>query len=176
LRPRHIAAVALVLGLTVVGFIVARVLAERDARYDSQHRLDVAAAQIRSRVGEATSLTESLRRFMSDASGIGVTNDQFARNVLRWLSPAEFPAAAWAEQVPAAERAAYERRTSQPIVGPGARREKVPRRSSYLPATLVSGFAPMNVRGADLNREPGIAAALARAIRSGGVGATSVAA
>jgi hypothetical protein len=37
--------VALVLGRTVASFIVARGLAERDARHDSQHRLDVAAAR-----------------------------------------------------------------------------------------------------------------------------------
>ena len=175
MRPRHIAAVALVLGLTLAGFIGARELAERDARHDSQHRVDVAAAQIRSRVAEAASLTSSLQRFMLDAGGIGVTSDQFARNVLRWLSPADFPAAAWAENVRAAERGAYERRTGQPIVRPGEQREKVPPRSSYLPATLVSGFPPMNLRGVDLERAPGLAAALRRAIRPGGVGATPVA-
>ena len=52
----------------------------------------------------------------------------------------------------------------------------MPPGSSYLPATLVSGFPPMDSRGIDLRREPGIAAALGRAIRPGGVGATPVAA
>ena len=176
LRPRHIGVVAVVLGLTAAGFIAARALAERDARHDSQHRIDVAAAQIRSRVEEAASLTESLSRYMVDAGGVGVTNDRFARTVLRWLSPAEFPAAAWAEQVRSAQRASYERRTGQPIVAPGARLEKVPPGSSYLPATLVSGFPPMNLRGVDLKREPGIPAALRLAIQPGGVGVTPIAA
>jgi PAS domain S-box-containing protein len=175
LRPQQIAAVVLVLGVTVAGFIGARALAHSDARHDSQHRVDVASAQIRSSVAEAASLTSSLQRYMLDAGGIGVTNDQFARTVLRWLTPAEFPAAAWVEQVRAAQRAAYERRTGLPIVRPGVRREEAPQRSSYLPATLVSGFRPMNVRGVDLNLERGIAAALAGAIRPGGVNATPVA-
>ena len=125
-RPRQIAPVALILALTVAGFIVARVLAERDARRDSEHRAEVAAAQIRGRVAQAASLTESLRRFMLDASGTGVTSDEFARNALRWLSPAGFPAAAWVEQVPDSRRAAYERRTGQPIVTPDERHRVVP--------------------------------------------------
>ena len=162
MRPRQIASVALVLALTVAGFIVARLLAERDARRDSEHRAEVAAAQIRGRIAQAASLTESLSRFMLDASGTGVTSDQFARNALRWLSPAGFPAAAWVERVPDSRRAAYERRIGQPIVTPDERRSVVPAgsRSSYLPATLVSGFPPMAVPGIDLSGEPGMAAAL----------------
>jgi PAS domain S-box-containing protein len=175
-RRRHIAAVALVLGLTVAGFIVARVDAERDARHDSEQRVAIAAAQIRSRVDVATSLTESLHRFMLDEGASGVSKGQFTRNALRWLSPADLQAAAWAEAVGAADRAEYERRIGRPIVAPDERRKAVPPGSSYLPATLVSGVPPLNSRGIDLGREPGIAAALARAIRPGGVGATPVAA
>jgi hypothetical protein len=44
---------------------------------------------------------------MSGARDIDLTNYRFARIVWRWLSPAEFPAGAWAEKVRAAERAAY---------------------------------------------------------------------
>jgi PAS domain S-box-containing protein len=176
LRPRHIAAVALVLGLTVAGFIVARVDAERDARHESERRVEIAGAQIRSRIEVATSLTESLSRFMLDEGARGVTSGQFTTNALRWLSPADLPAAAWAEEVGAADRAAYERRIGRPIVTPDERRKAVPPGSSYLPATLVSGLAPMTSRGIDLRRERGIAAALSRAIRPGGVGATPVAA
>ena len=112
LRPRQIAPVALFLAPTVAGFVVARVLAERGVRHDAEQRAEVAAAQIRGRVVQAASLTESLRRFMLDASGTGVTSDEFARNALRWLSPARSPAAAWVEQVPDSRRASYERRSS----------------------------------------------------------------
>ena len=176
MRPRHLAVVALVLGLTVAGFIVARVDAARDARHGSERRVEIAAAQIRSRVEVATSLTGSLSRFMSDEAATGVTNAQFARDALRWLNPADLPAAAWAEQVRAADRAQYERRIGRPIVAPNDRRMPVPPGSSYLPATLVSGFPPMDLRGLDLSREPGVTQALARAIRPGGVGATPIAA
>jgi PAS domain S-box-containing protein len=168
--------VALVLGLTVAGFIVARVLAERDVRHGSERRVEIAAAQIRSRVEAATSLTESLRRFLSDEGATGVTDDAFATNALRWLDPADLPGAAWVEEVRAADRASYERRIGRPIVTPDQRRRAVPPASSYLPATLISGIPPMDSRGVDLRREPGIAAALDRAINPGGVGATSVAA
>ena len=138
-----------VLALTVVAFIVARVLAERDVRRDSDRRAEVAAVQIRGRIDQAASLTESLRRFMLDASSTGVTSDQFARNALRWLGPARFSAAAWVERVPDSRRAAYERRIGQPIVTPDARYGVAPlgSRPSYLPATLVSGFPPMAVPG-----------------------------
>jgi PAS domain S-box-containing protein len=173
-RARHIPLVALILGLTVTGFLVARALTERDARRDSERRAEVAVAQIRSRIEQATSLTGSLGRYMLDAGGTGVTSDQFARTALRWLSPAKFPAAAWAEQVPAADRAEYERRTGQPIVTPDERSGRAPTSSSYLPATLVSGFTPLDLRGVDLRHEPGIASALFRASRPGGVAATPV--
>jgi PAS domain S-box-containing protein len=176
LPPRHIAAVALVLGLTVAGFVVSRELAARSARHNSERRVELAAAQVRIRLEEATSVTESLRRFMLGEGVTGVTNDEFAKNALRWLFPIDLPAAAWAEEVPADERTAYERRIGEPIVSPGERRKAAPPRSSYLPATLVSGFPPMNLRGVDLKHEPGIATALRSAIVPGGVGATSVAA
>jgi PAS domain S-box-containing protein len=168
--------VALVLGLTLAGFIVARVLAERDARHESERRVAIAGAQIESRLEAATSLTASLSRFMLDEGTTGVTNDEFTRNALRWLSPAGLPAAAWAEEVRAADRPAYERRIGRPIVAPDERRTAEPSGSSYLPASLVSGFRPLNARGVDLSREPGIIAALGRAIRPRGVGATPIAA
>jgi PAS domain S-box-containing protein len=175
LRQRQIAPIALVLGLTVAGFVIARILAERGARRDAEHRAEVAAAQIGDRVAQAVSLTESLRRFMVDAGGTGVTAAQFSRNAFGWLSPAGFPAAAWVERVPPARRKAYEQRIGQPIVSANTQRSVLPAgsRSSYLPATLVSGFPPMSDAGIDLGGEPGMAAALARATRLNGVAATA---
>ena len=177
MRRRQIAPVALVLVLAVAGFIAARLLAERDAQGDSDRRAEVAAAQIRGRLVQAASLTASLRRFMLDNSGVGVTSDQFARNGLRWLSPAGFPAAAWVERVPDSLRGSYEGRIRQRLVTPGASRTVVPRgsRSSYLPATLVSGFPPISLPGTDLSGEPGLAATLARASRLDGVAASPLA-
>jgi PAS domain S-box-containing protein len=153
------------------------VLAERDVRRDSDRRAEVAAVQIHSRIAQAASLTESLRRFMLDARSTGVTSDQFARNALRWLGPARFPAAAWVERVPGSRRAAYERRIRQAIVTADARYGVVPlgSRSSYLPATLVTGFPPMAVPGIDLSGASGLAAALRRATRLNGVVATPMA-
>jgi PAS domain S-box-containing protein len=176
-QPRYIARVALFLALTVVGSIIARVLAERDLRRDSDRRAEVAAVQIHGRIAQAASLTESLRRFMLDARSTGVTSDQFAKNALRWLGPARFSAAAWVEQVPHSRRAAYERRIGQAIVTPDARYGVVPlgSRSSYLPATLATGFPPMAVPGIDLSSAPGMAAALGRATRLDGVVATPMA-
>jgi PAS domain S-box-containing protein len=174
LRPRQIAPIALVLGLTVAGFIIARVLTEQGARRDAEHRAEVAAAQIRGRVAQAVSLTESLRRFMVDAGGTGVTGAQFARNAFWWLSPAGFPAAAWVEQVPASRRTTYEQQIGQPIVSPEAQYGAAPAgsRSSYLPATIVSGFPPMSLTGIDLSGEPGMGAALELARSLDGVAAT----
>ncbi len=175
MRQRQLAAIALVLGLTVAGFIIARALAERGARRDAEHRAEIAAAEISGRVGRAVSLTESLRRFMVEAGGTGVTSAQFSRNAFGWLSPAGFPAAAWVEKVPAARREAYEQRTGQPVVSSDAQHRVLPAgsSSSYLPATLVSGFPPMSDAGIDLGGEPGMAAALARATRLNGVVATA---
>jgi PAS domain S-box-containing protein len=176
-RPRQIAAITLVLVLTVAGFIVARVVTERAARHDSEHSAEVAAAQIRGRVAQAASLTQSLSQYMLNASGTGVTSDQFARNALRWLTPAGFPAAAWVEQVSDSRRAGYERRLGQPVVTPDERHEIVPAgaRSSYVPATLVSGFPPMAAPGTDLSGVPGMPATLAGASRLDRVAATPVA-
>ena len=175
MRARQIAPIALVLGLTVAGFIVARVMAEHGARRDAERRAEVATARISGRVTQAVSLTESLRRFMVDAGGTGVTSAQFATNALGWLSPAGLPAAAWIERVPTTRRAAYELRAGQPIVSPDTPSSAVTAgaRSSYLPATLVSGFPPMSVAGIDLSGEPGMAAAVERATRLNGVAASA---
>jgi PAS domain S-box-containing protein len=164
-RARQIAPVALVLALTVAGFLGARLLGERDARRDSQHQAEVAAAHIRGRLDQGASLAESLRRFMVSVDGAGVTSAQFVSNASRWLSPAGFPAAAWAEQVSASRRAAYERRIGHPIVSPDPRGRLVPAglRRSSLPATFVSGIPPTAARGIDFAAEPGMAAALRRA-------------
>jgi PAS domain S-box-containing protein len=176
-RRWQIAPVALVLGLTVAGFFGARLLGERDARRESEHRVEVAAAQIRGRVEQGASLAESLRRFMVGVGESGVMSQQFESDSSRWLSPAGFPAAAWVEQVPASRRAAYERRIGQPIVTRDRRGRIAPvgSRSSYLPATLVSGIPPMAVRGIDLGGEPGIARALTRASTLYDAGATPLA-
>jgi PAS domain S-box-containing protein len=173
-RPRLIAPVVLVLGLTVAGFLLARLLGERDARRESEHRAEVAAAQIRGRVEQGASLAESLRRFMVGVGGSGVTSGEFQSNASRWLSPAGFPAAAWVEAVPASRRARYERRLGRPIVNRDARGGISPAgaRSSYVPATLVSGIPPMAEPGVDLGGEPGMAAALARASTLYDAGAT----
>ncbi|MEN3311463.1 MAG: hypothetical protein V7645_792, partial [Actinomycetota bacterium] len=175
--PRQIAPVALVLAVTVAGFFGARMLGERDARRESEHRAEVAAAEIRGRVEQGASLADSLRRFMVSVAGPGATNDQFANNASRWLTPAGFPAAAWVEQVPASERAAYERRIGQPIVTQDrqGRMAPVAPQSSYLPATLVSGIPPMSVPGTDLAGEAGFAEALSRASTLYDAGATPLA-
>jgi PAS domain S-box-containing protein len=164
-RPQQILTGALVLGFTVAGFFGARLLGERDARRDSGHRAEVAAAQIRERVEEGSSLAESIRLFMASVARTGVTTEEFESNASRWLSPAGFPAAAWVEQVPASRRAAYERRIGQPIVtrDRGLRIVPVGARPSYLPATRVSGIPPMAVPGIDLGGESGVAAAVTRA-------------
>jgi PAS domain S-box-containing protein len=176
-RLRQIAPVALVLAVAIAGFVVARLLADRDELRDSERRAEVAATQIHGRVEQAASLTESLRRFMLDAGATGVTSDEFARNASRWLSPSDFPAAAWVEPVPAPDRPAYQRRIGQPIVTPDERHSVVPAgsRASYLPATLVSGFPPLALPGIDLGGEPGMGAALDRARGLGPVIATPVA-
>jgi PAS domain S-box-containing protein len=163
--PRRIASLALVLALTIAGFLAARVLGDRDAQRESEHQAEVAAAQIRVRVADAAALAASLGRYMASVAGTGVTNEEFASNASRWLSPAGFPAAGWVQEVGAADRAAYERRTGHRIVTRDPRRRIVPvgSRSSYLPATLVSGIPPMTVPGLDLGGESGMAGALLRA-------------
>jgi PAS domain S-box-containing protein len=174
MQLRQIAPVALVLALTVAGFIGARLLGERDARRDSEHRAEVAAAQIRGRVEQGASLAESLRRFMAGVAGIGVTGQEFQTNASRWLSPAGFPAAGWVQQVVATQRRAYERRIGHPIVtrDPRGRLAPVGPRPSYLPATLVSGVPPMAVPGIDLGGDAGVAGALTRASTLYDAGAT----
>jgi PAS domain S-box-containing protein len=176
-RLRQLAPVALILGLTVAGFFGARLLGRRDVRVESEHRAEVAAAQIRGRVEQGATLVDGLRRFMVGVAGRGVTSKEFAGNVSRWLTPAGFPAAAWVEQVSASERAAYESRIGNRIVTQDRQGRIAPvgPRSSYLPTTLVSGIPPMTVPGIDLSREPGTAPALARASTLYDAGATPLA-
>jgi PAS domain S-box-containing protein len=163
-RFRQIAPVVLVLGLTVAGFFGTRALAERDARRDSLHRAEIAATEIRGRIAQGAGLAESLRRFLVGAAAGGVTNEQFANVASIWLSPVGLPAAAWVEQVPASRRAAYELRLGRRIVAADRQDRLAPvgPSASYLPATLVTGVAPMTVPGIDLAGEPRVAAAIGR--------------
>ena len=175
MRPRQIASVALVLTLVVAGFVVARLVTERDARRDSEH-----SAELRRRRFAAASRMQrrsprACASSCSTCSGTGVTSAESAQNALRRLSPAGFPAAAWVERVPDSRRAAYERRIGQRIVTPDESRSVVPVRSRHLPTTLVSGFDPMDLPGLDLGGEQGMIPALARATRRDGVVATPVA-
>jgi len=177
MRPRQIATVALVLALTVAAFFGARLFGERDARLNSESRAQVAAAQIRGRVEQASFLAESLAQFMLSVTGSRDAGEEFESNASRWLSPGGFPAAAWVEQVPASQRAAYERRAGHPIVTADQQLRIVPAgpRSWYLPATLVSGVSPMDLPGIDLSGETGMAAAVARARERYAVSATPLA-
>jgi len=177
MRPRQIAAVALVLALTLAAFFGARLFGERDARLNSEYRAEVAAAQIRGRVEQGSFLAESLAQFMLSVAGTRDAGEEFESNASRWLYPAGFPAAAWVEQVPASQRAAYERRTSHRIVTVDRQLAIVPvgPRSWYLPATLVSGVSPMDLPGIDLSGETGMAAALTRARELDAVSATPLA-
>jgi PAS domain S-box-containing protein len=161
---RQIAPLVLALLVTVGGFFAARSDGQRDARRDSEHRAEIAATQVHGRIDQAGALADSLRRFMAGAVRGGVTNAQFASNASRWLSPADLTAAAWIEQVPASQRASYERRIGRQIVV-ADRQGRIARtgpRASYLPATLATGIPPMTVPGLDLASEPGIAAAIRR--------------
>ena len=172
--PRQIAPVALVLAATIAGFIGARLLGERDARRESEHRADVAAAQIRGRIEQGASLADGLRRYMVGIAGPGVTSADFAGSVSRWLSPAGFPAAAWVERVRAPRRGVYERRTGLRIMTQDRRGRivRAGRRVSYLPATLVSGIPPMAVPATDVGINAGVVRAMARANRLYEVAAT----
>src|SRR5205807_4288589 len=107
----------------------------------------------------------SLRRLMEGLGGYQFPSAEFQNNASKWLSPAGFPAAGWVEQVPASQRAAYERRTGNPIVTFDRQHMFVPvgARPEYLPATLVSGVPPMEMPGTDLGGERGLAAAVSRA-------------
>ena len=174
IAPRYLAAGALVLSVTIAGVVVARALAEREARRASDQRVEIAAAQLQSRLAGATSLTQSLQRFMADEGSGGVTDAEFAKKALQWLIPAELPAAAWAEQVKATDRTAYEQRIGHAIVAPDSPHKAAPRAPFYLPTTLVSGFPPMNLPGIDLRREPGIVAILDRKKCDCSVGATPI--
>jgi PAS domain S-box-containing protein len=161
---RQIAPLVLALAVTVVGFFGARLDGQRDARRESEHRAEIAATEIRGRIDQGGALADSLRRFMAGAVRGRVTNEQFASNASRWLSPVDLTAAAWIEQVPASGRAAYERRLGGPVVV-ADRQGRIARagpRASYLPATLVTGIPPMTVAGLDFANEPGVAEAIDR--------------
>src|SRR4051794_23120766 len=57
-RPRQWAPVAIVLVLTVAGFLVTRALGERDARRDATHRAEIAATRAHDSVAQATALVD----------------------------------------------------------------------------------------------------------------------
>jgi PAS domain S-box-containing protein len=160
---RQIAPVTLVLAITIAGFVGARALGEREARHGSEHRAELAATQIHSSLNQAADLVEGFRRLLVGHVGGRVTSGQFADLGASVLRAVDLSAAAWVEQVPAAGRAAYEHRVGR-IVAQTASGRIAPAgpRPVYLPATLVTGYAPTSVPGVDLAGEPGLAAAVNR--------------
>jgi PAS domain S-box-containing protein len=173
-RLRQIAPALMIIGVTVAVFFGARFLQERDAGRESLRRINVVQRNFGERIALAASLTESLRRFMVAGGNTPLTSRAFKDNASRWLRPPGFPAAAWVERVPASGRAEYERRAGHPIVD----RDRhggiahAGARTSYAPASLVSGAAPAAVAGMDLLDEAGLGSALERASSSGDVQAT----
>ena len=130
-----------------------------------RYRAEVAAAQIRGHVEQGSLPRREPRAVYAERrSGAGDAGEEFESNASRWLSPAGFPAAAWVEQVPAAQRAAYERRTGHPIVTVDRQLAIVPvgPRSWYC-RQLSSRRLSMDLPGIDLSGETGMAAAAARA-------------
>jgi PAS domain S-box-containing protein len=134
-RFRLIPPLFLVVTVTAVGFVAARMLAERDARADAGHRADIAATEVEGGIEQATNLVESLRRFLLSRVGADATNARFADVGARWLGPVGLPAAAWLERDP----------------GPAGR---------LLPAQLVTGADPMTAPGIDLGGEQALVAAV----------------
>jgi PAS domain S-box-containing protein len=137
-RLRLVAPVLLVLAVTAGGFVAARMLADRAARQSAEHRADIAATEVRNSIQQATSLVESLRRFLLGDVGDSVTNARFVDIGARSLSPVGLPAAAWVEKVP------------EPAT-----------RKFALRATLVTGASPMTHPGIDLIGEAVLAAGVA---------------
>jgi len=156
--------VGIVLVLTAVGFFATRAHGESDARHDSIHRAEIAATQVQDRIAQASTLLDGVRRFLSTPDTAGATSEQFAAIGARWLGPVGLPAAAWIERVPGRERAGYERRTGRLIVvlTPSGGIRSADLRTTYFPATLVTGSPPLTSPGIDLGGIPGIAAAIAR--------------
>ncbi|MDX6408335.1 MAG: hypothetical protein QOE13_1406 [Gaiellaceae bacterium] len=171
-RLRQLAPIWLVLGLTLVGILVARAFGQSDAERTSTHRADIAATQVRDRVAQASTLMDGVRRFL--VGGVGPTQE--FTDVGGWLSLVGLPAAAWVERVPSSQRITYERRVGHRIVEatPGGGFAPAAPRSSYLAATLVTGAPPMDKTGIDLGATSGVVAAMARPQTAYRVTATSL--
>jgi signal transduction histidine kinase len=163
-NARLMVPVGVVLGLTVAGFLGAQAVGQRDARRVSAYRARLASTEIQAGVEHGADVAESIRRFLIGHVSASVTNEQFAEVASRWNGPSGLDAAAWVQSVPQSERSTYERRLGRRIVtttrsGGFAAAAAA---TSYLPATLVTGLAPMSVPGIDLGAEPGLSAAIAR--------------
>jgi len=172
-RLRQFGPVGALLVLSVVGFFLARALGESNARRDSDHRAEIAAVQVRDRVVQAMTLVDGVRRLLV-SEPTPLTQADFVQVGALWLAPSGLPAAGWVERVPAAARAAYERRIDHPIVTPAATRALVPARArrTYYPATFVTGSPPMSTEGVDLGGIAAVVTAMTRPQTEFGVTAT----
>jgi PAS domain S-box-containing protein len=153
-----------VLVLTAVGFFALRAHGESDARHESSHRAEIAATRVRDQIVQAATLVDGVRRYLAEEDSAAVTTERFPTIGARWLGPVGFPAAAWVERVPGNGRASYQRRTGHRIVvltsSGGLRAAGV--RSTYLPATLVTGSPPLTAPGIDLGGSSGISSTVSR--------------
>jgi PAS domain S-box-containing protein len=162
-RIRQFGAVGVLLVLSVAGFFLTRALGQSDARRESARRADIAAVRLRDSVVQAETLVDGVRGFLV-SEPTPLTQAQFVEVGVRWLGPSGLPAAAWVERVPAAARAAYERRIGHRIVAPTRAGAFVPvgPRTVYYPATFVTRSPPLSAVGIDLGGVAGVVAAIAR--------------
>ena len=163
MRLRQLGPVGALLVLSVVGFFLARALGESNARRDSDRRAEIAAIRVRDRIVQATTLVDGVRRLLV-SEPTALTPAEFVQVGALWLAPSGLPAAGWVERVPAAGRAAYERRIDHPIVMPSPTGAVVPAgaRRTYYPATFVTHSPPMSTEGIDLGGIAAVVKAIAR--------------
>ena len=162
-RLRQFGPVGVLLALSIAGFFLARALGERDASRESDHRAEIAAVRVRDSVRQAMTLVDGVRRLLV-SEPTPLTQAEFVEIGALWLAPSGLPAAGWVERVPAADRAAYERRIGHPIVVPTPTGALVPvgPRTTYYPATFVTRSPPMSTEGVDLGGIAAVVDAIAR--------------
>jgi len=149
--------------LSVAGFFVVRAIGASNAQRDSDHRAELAAVRVRDRVEQAMTLVDGVRLLFASES-TPLTQAQFVQVGALWLAPSGLLAAGWVERVPAASRAAYERRTGHRIVAPsptGTLSPVGPERT-YYPATFATGGPPMSTEGVDLGAIAAVVKAITR--------------
>ncbi len=169
MRKRDLAAVGIVLALTISAFAGTRWLQRRDLERENENRAVIAVTGIEGSLQRAVSYLDVLGSFLSTTPKVGEAD--FVSLAANSLASAGLTDAAWIEHVSGNKRGRYERANHTQIAEPagGTGTDAAEPKADYYAVTFSTDTVGLMRRGVDLGGVSTLRNAFTEAGRTGGV-------